>query len=352
MSERTEVKPGRVNGKNSEYRSGSYRIPKRCNNEIEMVLQENRDKAALKKKKVGAGTQEKRETIVKGFFSDLFYLKYKIESIHSLKQKHLVAVFNFLEEQGQSPSTIQNKISVMRVFCEWIGKHGMVGDSTTYVKDKTSVRRSMVVQEDKSWEGKGIALLDKLPEIAAKDKWVGLSLELCLAFGMRMQEALKFKPQRSHVGDFIWVREGTKGDRPRVVPIVNDIQRDVLERAKQAADKTSGFLCQRGKSFEQRQRRFYTVMESLGITLSEEGVTAHGLRHEYMQREFRRLLGIDAPIKGGDLSEVDKEALHVATQKLMEQAGHSRVSIGAAYYGSRRIPRSKLKKAAGVETSL
>ena len=53
------------------------------------------------------------------------------------------------------------------------------------------------------------------------------------------------------------MREGTKGDRPRVVPIENDVQRDVLERAKLVADGKSGFLCKRGQSYEQRHRRFY-----------------------------------------------------------------------------------------------
>lgn len=331
-----KIKPGRVEGKNSEYRSGGGFIPKKLNNEIEVVLQANRDKAAHQEKKVGSGTQDKRETVIKGFFSDMYHLKYKIESIQNLKEKHLMAVFGFLEEQGQSPATIQNKISIMRTFCGWIGKNGMVRDSTLYVKDKASVRRSMVVSEDKSWSGHGIDVLVKLPEIAKKDKWVALYLELCWAFGLRMKEALMLKPRLAHEGEFIWVREGTKGDRPRVIPIENDIQRDVLERAKQAADGKSGFLCKRGSSFKQRHRRFYTVMEALGITLSEAGVTAHGLRHQYMQESFKRLLGIDAPVKGGDLSQVDKGELHVASQKLVERAGHTRESIGASYYGSRR----------------
>lgn len=331
-----KIKPGRVEGKNSEYRSGGGFIPKKLNNEIEVVLQANRDKAAHQEKKVGCRTQDIRETVIRGFFSDMYHLKYKIESIQNLKEKHLIAVFGFLEDQGQSPATIQNKISIMRTFCGWIGKNGMVRDSTLYVKDKASVRRSMVASEDKSWSGHGIDVLAKLPEIAKKDKWVALYLELCWAFGLRMQEALMLKPRLAHEGEFIWVREGTKGDRPRVIPIENDIQRDVLERAKQVADGKSGFLCKRGKSFAQRLRRFYTVMEALGITLGEAGVTAHGLRHQYMQESFKRLMGIDAPVKGGDLSRVDKDVLHVASQKLMERAGHTRVSIGASYYGSRR----------------
>jgi integrase len=336
--EMKQLKPGRVNGKNSAYRSGEHHIPKRCNNQIVMVLKANRDKAAHKEKTVGASTQDKRETVIFGFFGLLFYLKFKIESIYHLKQKHLIAVFNFLEEQGQSPSTIQNKISIMRVFCEWIGKNGMVLDSRKYVKDKSSVRRSLVAREDKSWEGQGIEFLSKLSEVAQMDATVAINLELSLAFGLRVKESIMLRPGAEQSDDFLWVREGTKGGRPRVIRIENDIQRDVLKRASSIADKKSGFLGNRYKTYEQKRRRFYYVLEVCGITLREEQITAHGLRHQYMQKRFKDLLGIDAPVKGGNLGLVDKDELHVTSQKIMEEAGHTRVDIGSAYYGSRRHP--------------
>lgn len=330
----------RENGKNSSYRSG-HRIPKRCANEIEVLLQENRDKAALKDKKVSARTQDIRDTVIRGFFSDLFSLGFKIESIYNLKEKHLLAVFHLLEEKKQAPSTIQNKISVMRTFCGWIGKNGMVRDSTRYVKSAKSVTRSMVAKEDKSWEGKGIDILEVLPVIENEDRNVALYLELCWAFGLRMREAIMLRPAVSKEGSFVWLREGTKGDRARVIPIENEVQKKVLERAIVMADGKSGQLGVRGKTVKQKIRRFYTVMEKCGITLRDNDITAHGLRHQYMQQSFEKMLGIKAPVKGGDLSAVDLDELHLATQKLMERAGHTRVTIGSSYYGSRRIPRKK-----------
>lgn len=335
---RVNTKPGRINGKNSIYRSGS-RIPKRCANEIEMILQAHRDKAALKDKKVSARTQDIRDTVIRGFFSDLFRLGYKIETIHNLKEKHLMAVFQHLEEQQQAPSTIQNKISIMRIFCEWIGKSGMVRQSTLYVKNPESVTRTMVVREDKSWEGKGIDILEMLPLIEQEDKHVALSLELCWAFGLRMREAIMLRPSVSKEGTFLWLREGTKGDRARVIPIENAIQTHVLERAIAMSDGKSGNLGVRGKTVKQKIRRFYTVMEKHGITLRDNDITAHGLRHQYMQQSFKNLLGIEPPVRGGNLSELNREELHLASQKLMERAGHTRVTIGTAYYGSRRIPK-------------
>ena len=333
------MKPGRINGKNSSYQSGGGFIPKKLNNEIEVMLQKHKDLAAHKDKKVGQRTQDIRRSVIKGFFSDLWKLKYKLETIHNLKEKHLHAVFRPLEAQGQAPSTIQNKRSIMRVFCAGIGKPGMVRDSSLYVEDKLSVMRTMVAREDKSWDGKGVDISGMLEKVRNVDRTVAIELELCLAFGLRVKEAIMLRPLvcRDGSGEHIQVREGTKGDRPRVVPIENAIQKNVLDRAEELMDKKTGFLGKRGTTLTQKRNRFYYVMKKCGITLSESDISAHGLRHQYMQESFKRLLGIEAPVKGGNLADVDADELHVASQKLMERAGHTRVTIGASYYGSRRV---------------
>ena len=228
----------------------------------------------------------------------------------------------------------------------------MVRDSTNYVKDKASVRRSTVVKDDKSWVGQGIDVAAKIAEVAAESKVVAIQLELCLAFGLRVLEAISLRPAVASEGEFmgaaVHVRDGTKGGRSRLVPIENEVQQDVLARAKALSDKKSGFLGNRGGDDEQRRKHFYYVLKKCGITLAQDGITAHGLRHQYMQESFKRLLGIEAPVRGGDLSQVDPDELQVASQKLMERAGHSRVSIGSAYYGSRRVKKSSSVPSSGT----
>lgn len=332
-------KPGRVNGKNSQYRSGAARVGRHILEEITAILEQNRDKSAHRDKRVGYVTQERRTMTVNGFFSDLFHLGYKVKSVHNLKQKHLVAVFNFLEKQKQSPSTIQGKISIMRTFCEWIGKPGMVIASTAYVTDSRSVRRTMVATEDKSWDGNEINVVETLEAIRGKDPYAAIWLELCLAFGLRVRESIMLRPNVAHEVDAIWLREGTKGDRPRVVPLEEQVQRDVLERAKAMADQKTGRIGRRGKSVEQNIKRLYYIMESHKLTLAGKGVTAHGLRHQYMHHVFLKLTGENPPVKGGSLSNIDKHIYRTASQKLMERAGHVRLTIGASYYGSRRVHR-------------
>lgn len=339
-----DVRPGRINGKNSTHRSGTSRIGRNVKEEILRVLEKNRDKSAHRDKRVGYVTQERRQKVILGFFSDLFQLGYKIKTIDSLKQKHLHAVFNMLEEKRQAPATIQQKISVMRTFCDWIGKPGMVIASCAYVKNESSVRRSMVVREDRSWEGHGIDVPDTLTKISQKDANVGMWLELCLAFGLRVQEAVMLRPNVAHEVDTIWLREGTKGDRPRVIPMEEQVQADVLERAKAMADKKTGKLGRRGKSVEQNIQRMYYVMRIFKLTLAEQGVSAHGLRHQYMHYAFKKLTGEEPPVRGGDLRKIEKMRFRIASQRLAERAGHTRVTIGASYYGSRRVRPAETKK--------
>lgn len=204
------------------------------------------------------------------------------------------------------------------------------------------------MQEDKSWIGNGVSVKDKIAEVAVEDPKIALRLELCLAFGLRVKEAMSLRPALATEGNFngagVHIREGTKGGRSRVVPIENDVQLDVLTRAIAASDKTSGFLVSLGKDEEARLQHFYYVVRKCGLSFADLGVTAHGLRHQYMHDSFKRLLGIEPPVRGGDLSVLDKDELHLASQKLMERAGHSRVTIGSAYYGSRRIPKQHSSK--------
>ena len=147
-------------------------------------------------------------------------------------------------------------------------RHG--GRFDQIVEDHASVRRSMVVQDDKSWEGNGINVMELIQKVTDKDESVGMWLELCLGFGLRVREAILYRPSIDGEYGNISVLEGTKGDRPRTVPVENDVQRDILQRAKALADGKTGMLGTRGKTYAQKRRRFYTVMRA-GPTTPKRG---------------------------------------------------------------------------------
>lgn len=332
------VRPGRIGGHNSSYKSGSHPIKPHVRHELNKLIKQNIERG-VRRDVVGEKTKDTRKEVIKNFFSDIFYLGFKIESVYNLKQKHLSGVCQLLESMGQAPSTIQNKLSHMRIFCEWIGKAGMVGEASSYVVNPLSTKRTMVVQEDKSWEGNGIDVAEMIETIRKEDPKVGAALWLYYGFGLRFKEAVMMNVFKSVDGNVLTVVHGTKGGRIRSVPIEYDWQWGILEIVKGVVDQQTGKLAQRGKTVLQSERRIRTLLEKHKLTMAQLGVTAHGLRHQYMQERFKEMTGVDAPVKGGDISVLDKKEFDAVTGKLMERAGHSRLTIGASYYGSRRMKK-------------
>jgi len=341
------LKPGRINGKNVTLPKEVSRthIHKRLKNEIYEVLKKNKFRHAFKDKNTGAKTQEIRTSGVYKFFRVLIFCGYNIQKIKNLNQKHLKVVFYYLEELGQLPKTLSGNISSMRIFCGWIGKAGMVTKSTDYVRDPKSVKCTMVAQADLSWSGNKVDPLQILANIRAiengKHEWVAVCLELCWAFGLRIQEAVMMMPAESdHEGETVYLERGAKGNRHRIVPIENDLQHSAIQKAKSIMDKKTGMLGERGKSTKANIQHIYAVMRRVGITKAKLKVTVHGLRHEYAQQQHKVMTGVDAPIKGGDISSIPRDEYKYRMLIVMEKLGHSRVNIGASYYGSRR-PRKK-----------
>lgn len=302
--------------------------------EIQQVFEQNIDKCANgKNKRVGHLTIEKRKTVMMGFIADLHYLGFHIESMSNLREKHIVAWVELLVKNGQKPATIQNKLSVLRIYCSWIGKYGMVRSPEYYVTDASLVKRITATKVDKSWDSKNVSNL--IEAVSLKDPNVGLQLEFCDVFGLRRLEAIMFKPHISDEGTYLHVRAGTKGGRPRMIPITSEQQRRLLDKAKAMADPKSGLICCPGMTLKQAINRFKYVMRYCCITKAGEGVTAHGLRHGYVHHRYQeRTGGGKLPVKGGTPGEVDPMIDKVVKLKIMEEVGHSRLSVTTAYGGS------------------
>ncbi len=135
-------------------------------------------------------THNTRAQVLYASFKELRQLGFRLDEPANLKPKHLQALVKLWEEDGQSPSTIQNKISVFRVFAGWIGKAGMIKDAESYVQTPGAATRSYVATEPKGWTANSVTL-DVISKVEAFDARVGLQLRTCLIFGLRMQEAIE-----------------------------------------------------------------------------------------------------------------------------------------------------------------
>jgi integrase len=254
-----------------------------------------------------------------------------------------------------SASTIQTRLSILRVFCDWIGKSGMILAPRHYVDDPALVERTYVAERDKSWRGNGVDIEAVIDQVTAYDPHVGIQLTFCHEFGLRVKEAIMLRPRESDVGEltlphirpdtcrYLKVRHGTKGGRVRFVLIDTLAKVDLVARANSFVRFDSNPLGNLQLELPQAMRRFYYVMDKFGVTMRGLNVTAHGLRHGYAQANYELFAADVAPNSvpdPGPDSSHDKDA----RMRVAELLGHSRTQIVSAYVGSSRCPRDSKNK--------
>lgn len=295
------------------------------------------------RERVGSRTEDKRHQVLYMGFTQLRALGYRLSSVRSFREKHMKALVTVWDKEGLAPATIQNRISIFRTFSGWIGKAGMITEATHYVEDPNRVKRSYKATVDKSWSAKGVDPLERIQEIELFDKHVAVQLRVICAFGLRVQEGVRFQPHRADKGAEIEVIHGTKGGKQRTVPIQTPEQRKILDEAKTFVGyhAPNRSLASRYLNLAQAIHRFYYTMKRFGITIAQLGVTPHGLRHEYANDRFEDEAGVPSPVRGGDSREISGVSDVLARTRVSAELGHVRTSITSAYLGTkvrRRTP--------------
>lgn len=274
-------------------------------------------------------TQDKRADVLYAGFKRLHELGFRMAAVASLRGKHIETLAKDWHVRGLSASTLQNNLSIFRTFAEWIGKVGMVRGIEHYLGSGTTARSS-IAREDKSWSGRGLDVTAKIEQVREKDARVALQLELQLAFGLRAREAMQLRPHIADQGTYLSVTHGTKGGRDRVEPIRTPGQRALLNRAKAFCETRFSSTSDPQRKLAQWKNHYYHVVRSCGIS-RENGITSHGLRHQYANERYQELTGIASPVRGGD--PVDREADRAARHVVGEELGHSRENVTTHYLG-------------------
>ena len=119
-----------------------------------------------------------------------------------------------------------------------------------------------------------------------------------------------------------------------------------LDYARAVAEGEDAHLGDPRHDLKRNLRRFDYVMEKFGITSSERGITAHGLRHEALIRRFGDETGGEAPpVRGG--GPLPPGLDHAARQAVAEMAGHGRIRASCAYLGSPRTSGTRFVASVG-----
>lgn len=303
------------------------------------------DRAAKKDKVVSFRTKHIRDSLVFAMFAELRTLGYKLGNPFHIKAKHVEALLANWIKRELAPATIQNQLSVLRVFCSWLGKESIVPGVADLGERRPAATRSSAAVKDKSWDGNGIDMEAVATRIGQSWPPAGAWVHLCSEFGLRRKEAVLLDPD--HVmgeggQQYLVVSRGTKGGRERKIPIRTERQREVLAMTKSTLlTYKESIEC---LSLSQILDKFNWLLRGEGITRDQLGATLHGLRAGYSISRLEDL-GATAPVRGGEL-DLANEQDKAAVLAVMEELGHSRENIGAAYYG-----RSPKKRGPGRTTA-
>jgi integrase len=298
---------------------------------LAQIIRENNSRHAKKDKSVAKLTMHHREQRIFSCFHQLRTLGFKLENPRNLAPRHIQALVDLWVAKKLAPGTIQTWLSHLRVFSGWIGKPGMVKSPPTYVTNPEYVKRHYAAITDKSWSGNNVDIEAILLKVAEVDKYVANQMLAQLLFGLRMQEAILLKPWRDDAGMALMVSDGTKGGRPRVVPVAYPEQRQALNAFKMQLRHKGASLADPHLTLKAAKERYYTVMDIVGINKKTLGVTSHGLRSEYANQSYREITGKLSPVQGGP--SIDREQDREARLQVVERLGHSREQVGSAYLG-------------------
>lgn len=314
------------------------KLPEPFVNSLDRTLENKGMRTVKDDRNVGGNTRVSRRSGLLCGFAELRHLGYKLPTPDSLRENHIKALVSYWLQEGFSASTIQNRLAHFRAFSKWIGKPGMVRSTMSYVDEanRHRVRRSVAAKENLSWKGKGIDPTEVIKQAELRDRYTALYLRLMNAFGLRLREAICLRPiiDVADNGDFLSVRDGTKGGRHRIVRIETDYQRETLSLAAAMSQAKNKRIIPAHRTLEQAYQRTRYQMRKLGLTREGLGVTAHGLRHQYAQSRYEQIAGIPSPICGGDPAHIDRDTHLQACYDVMQQLGHSRVDVAASYYGT------------------
>lgn len=283
--------------------------------------------------KIGFRTLEKREDVLFAAYRQLRELGFKLDRAEQLGNRHIRALVALWEKEDKAPATIASRLSILRVFCKAMGKHGMVLPASAYTSTPDRAARSTINKTDKSWAAHGVDVDAKIEEVRAHAPRIGTMLDLQKVFGMRAGESVQFRPHAADVygGNLICIRWGTKGGRERFEPVETAEQRRVLDQAKTFAANLNASVSDPNLSLKSARGLYWRTVARFGLTKRALGVTSHGLRHGYACDKYKQLTGQDAPVRGG--GAVSKELHRFAEDQISRDCGHSRSAIVKAYIG-------------------
>lgn len=292
------------------------------------LMKNNRDGSRL--------TQTKRGYVLKQVARELHEIGYKVQKWENVKEKHIEQLVARWKEKGLAISTMKDRLSYVRWALDKSGNQHAIQKN----KDLGIPERKYVKNEDKSWNTKEYN--KTLDAVYAKSQNLGFQMELMREFGLRFKESCTFRPNRDVdlTNNIIRVHHGTKGGRPRQVPIRNNNQCCLIEDLKKKF-KGENSLIPTDMTYIQWKKQAYNIGREAGVTRDKVG-TFHGLRHAYAQDIYIKETGFKVPVKMNHkewkefIKDPFKKKKDAEARKIIaKELGHGRIDVVSQYVGSK-----------------
>jgi hypothetical protein len=248
-------------------------------------------------------------------------LGYHLPGAGSLKPKHIAGLVASWKAAGLSAGTLKNRMSWVR----WWG--AKVRKTSVLPRDNAELG----IEMRSTWKGDR-ARTTTPDTLASLPAWAAYAVRLQMAFGLRLEESLKFRPAVADKGTALTLQASwCKGGRARVVPITHPRQRALLNEISTLVG--DGALIPNGQSYIAARKELERLTWAAGIR------NLHGHRHWYAQWRYRTLTGTPAPAAGGKtyerMNREERAADYRARMTISHELGHGRIDVTDAYLGRR-----------------
>lgn len=257
--------------------------------------------------------------------SDLRGMGFKLPSASSIKPKHVTALLEKWKGEGVGDGTLKNRLGWLRWWASAVRKSSIM----------LATNEEYGIGQRERFKGDRSNRLDPEKLARVRCPLVQQTLKLQAAFGLRCEEAIKFRAAYADRGDKLVLKPSwTKGGRYREIPILHPKQRALLDEIKATVGDRS--LIPDGKLYREQASRYRHEVTQAGIG------RGHGLRHAYAQWRYKMLTGHDCPAKGGQaavaMDKAGQDADRRAREIIAEELGHGRIDVTDAYLGRRTEP--------------
>ena len=164
------------------------------------------------------------------------------------------------------------------------------------------------------------------------------------ALGLRFAESAKIDAARAlkqaENHGAVTVRDGTKGGRPRTVPITRPEQLAALRAAAEIQGRDRSMI-PADQRYTQFRNEAYKQIQSTNIHF-------HGNRHHYAQERYQAIVGAPCPVVArvphdehhaylsralGITTSAARELDHAARMQVSSELGHGRIDVTNSYLG-------------------